>query len=97
VVTMRDAAQPIWQEERLRYEVLRFVYDHAGASCMHEVTGSQIGAALQLNYEELYRIVHFLENRGYLRYLGAGPRVCLSDDGIRYLEELAVRRRTVRG
>jgi DNA-binding MarR family transcriptional regulator len=96
-VATRETTKPIWQEERLRYEVLRFIYEHAGASCQHEVTGTQIGAALQLTYEDLYRIVHFLDSRGYLHYMGAGPRVCLSEEGRRYLEELARQRRSIRG
>jgi hypothetical protein len=92
----REKRPPIWEEERLRYEILSFVHQHSGESCSEEVSGAQIGAALHLPYEDLYRVVHFLENQGYLVYLGAGPRVCLSEKGARYLRQNARRRRTVR-
>lgn len=85
------------RREKLRYQVLQWVYDHAGAACTVPVTGSQIGSALHLPYEELYRVIHYLEDRGYLVYLGAGPTVCITDKGIRYLEEEAGNRRTIRG
>lgn len=85
-----------WQEEQLRYQVLHYVYEHAGQHCDVVVKGSEIGTALNLRYEELFRITHFLETRGYLAYLGAGPRVCLTAKGIEYMELLAGRRRTIR-
>lgn len=92
-----EKRKPVWGEERLRYDVLRFIYEHAGASCQQEVTGAQIGAALHLAYEDLYRVIHYLETRGYLDYRGAGPKVCLTETGFSYLSEIAGRRRTVRG
>jgi hypothetical protein len=85
-----------WGEERLRYRILKTVYDRAGAQCEKTVTGSEIGAALDLRYEDLFRVVHFLEHNGYLIYLGAGPRVCISGKGIGYIEKAAARRRSVR-
>lgn len=84
------------RREQLRYQVLRWVYDNAGAACTVPVTGSQIGAALRLPYEELYRVIHYLEDRGYLSYLGAGPTVCITEKGVRYLEVEARNRRTIR-
>jgi len=85
-----------WREERLRYNILRVVYDLAGARCDKVVTGSEIGSLLDLRYEDLFRIIHFLENHAYLTYLGPGPRVCITDRGIRYIEQLALRRRSLR-
>lgn len=84
------------RREQLRYQVLQWVYEHAGATCSIPVTGSQIGAALHIPYEELYRVIHYLDDRGYLGYLSAGPTVCITVKGIRYLEHEARNRRTIR-
>lgn len=86
-----------WRREQLRYQVLQWVYERTGADCSLPVTGTQVGAALRLPYEELYRVIHFLEDRGYLRYLGAGPTVCITDKGIRYLEVDSRKRQSIRG
>lgn len=85
-----------WRREQLRYRVLEWVYEHTGADCSVAVTGTQVGAALMLSYEELYRVIHFLEDRGYLNYRGAGPRVCITERGIRYLQVEARNRRSIR-
>lgn len=85
-----------WDEERLRYAVLSTIYERAGASCERSVTGTQVGAALDLRYEDLFRIIHYLERNDYLKYLDAGPRVCITPRGLRYVEELAGRRRSLR-
>lgn len=85
-----------WRREQLRYRVLAWVYEQTGTNCELPVTGTQIGAALGLPYEELYRVIHFLEDRGYLSYRGAGPRVCITEKGISYLEIDARKRRSIR-
>jgi DNA-binding IclR family transcriptional regulator len=85
-----------WGEEKLRFRVLRAVYERAGHDCGHPITGSEIGAALHLRFEDLFRVVHFLEYHGYLQYLGAGPRVCITPKGLHYIDEGANRRQTVR-
>lgn len=89
--------RPEWRREQLRYQVLDWVYDRTGADCSLTVTGTQIGAGLGLSYEELYRIIHFLEDRGYLSYLGVGPRVCITEKGVRYLETESRKRKSIRG
>jgi hypothetical protein len=85
-----------WGEEQLRFQVLRAVYDRGAKDCGDAVAGAQIGAALNVRYEDLFRVIHFLEYHGYLQYLGAGPRVCITPKGLHYIEEGADRRQTVR-
>lgn len=85
-----------WDEERLRYNVLSTIYERAGASCESTVIGTEVGTVLDLKHEDLFRVIHFLEYNGYLKYLGAGPRVCITDKGLRYVEEIAGRRRSLR-
>lgn len=86
----------LWSEERLRYRVLRTVYKRAGADCLRTITGPEVGAELNLPYETLYRAVQALVEAGYLIHLGAGPRICITPLGLRYVEELAGRRESVR-
>lgn len=96
LMTSRPGIRPEWGEQRLRYSILRAVYDRTEGRVDRPVTGSEIGAMLNLRYEDLYRVVHFLEYNGYLAYLGSGPRVSITDQGVRYIEDLADRRRTIR-
>jgi hypothetical protein len=93
---MRRPETAEWNEEQLRYQVLRAVYDKGGARCERTVTGTTIGADLDLRYEDLFRVIHFLEFNGFLNYLGAGPRVCITQKGIHYVDEAAGRRKSLR-
>ena len=85
-----------WTEEQLRYRVLATVYAQAGARCEHEVSGTTIGTELGLRYEDLYRLLHFLEYNGYLDYRDSGPLVCITRKGIEYISDVARCRRSIR-
>ncbi|MQA92433.1 MAG: hypothetical protein GEU90_19770 [Gemmatimonas sp.] len=85
-----------WGEEQLRYTILQAVYDRAGRCCENIVTGAEVGGALNVRTEDLFRGIHFLEHNGYLNYLGSGPRICMTEKGLRYVEEQAARRRSIR-
>lgn len=84
------------REEKLRYSILSFVYQRAGANCEVAVTGPEIGAELQLGLESLYSAITFLNRAGYLAEGGVGPRVCITPKGVEYMEVLAGRRKSVR-
>jgi hypothetical protein len=88
--------RPEWGEEQLRYLILRAVYDRVGRRCDRPVSGTEIGTVLDLRYEELFRVVAFLEQHGYLDHLGESPHVCITPRGIHYIEEVAGRRRSIR-
>lgn len=92
----QEPAQPAWTEEQLRYRVLHWVYERAGGTCTHTVTGEEIGAGLELRYEDLFRVVYFLESHHYLFRMDTGFRVCVTPKGIRYIEQAAGRRRSLR-
>jgi hypothetical protein len=85
-----------WDEEQLRYRVLHEIYRRAGHDCARTVTGTEIGAALDLRYEDLFRAIYFLSSHEYVQSQEAGPRVCITRSGIEYIETGAGRRRTVR-
>ncbi len=87
---------PEWSEERLRYRILRTVYERTGANCIHTLTATEIGSHLSVGYEDLFRIIHFLSEHHFLFPIGEGPRVCITPKGIRYIEKAAGRRMTVR-
>jgi predicted transcriptional regulator len=93
-ISERD--RPDWGQEQLRYRILERIYESSGAQCENPISGTQIGSSLDLRYEELFRTIHFLEHNGYLDYLDVGPRVCITRKGIRYIEEHAGRRRSIR-
>jgi predicted transcriptional regulator len=85
-----------WSEERLRYTVLRSIYERVGADCAATTTATQIGAELSIGYEELFRTISALVQHGYLFEVAEGPRVCITPRGIRYIEKAAGRRMTIR-
>lgn len=84
------------RRERQRYEILEGVYQRTGENCETPVSGLQVGQERGLRREETFRCVQHLAQRGYLFYVGAGPRVCITPRGIRYLNQESGRRRSVR-
>jgi CTP-dependent riboflavin kinase len=87
---------PQWNEERLRYQVLRFVHDQVAHDCNAALTSTQIGRALAIGESELLRIISWLNEHGYVRQIGIRPSVCMTERGIEYLENLANRRKSLR-
>jgi hypothetical protein len=87
---------PEWTEQQLRYQVLRAVYDRSGGRCEKPASGSAIGADLNLRYEDLFRVVGYLERAGYLVKPEAGPTVCITPKGQTYIAAEAGRRRSIR-
>lgn len=85
-----------WRDERLRYQVLRFVYDRVGPDCLAVLTAPEIGGALALTDDDVLRVVSWLTDHGYVRHFGARPSVCLTERGIEYLESDARRRHSLR-
>lgn len=90
----RDRLQE--RREQDRYRVLRAVHARTGADCTLTISGLEVGEALGLSREEIFRAVQFLAQRGLLHYVGAGPRVCITPKGVEYLAVRAGRRRSVR-
>lgn len=91
-----SAREPFdWREERLRYQVLQFIYDRLGSRVDECVSGLQVGTALGLGFDEVLRVVTWLDRHGYAHDLG-GIRVCVAPRGIEYLRSGAKRRRSLR-
>lgn len=91
-----STVQADWRDERLRYQVLRYVYDRLGPDCVATLTGPEISAALALTDDDVLRVVGWLTDRGYIRHFGARPSICLTEQGIDYLESSARRRHSLR-
>lgn len=86
-----------WRQERMRYQVLRFVYDRVGADCQAPVTGTEIQGALALNADEVLHVIEWLEAHGYVHASGSRPSICLTALALEYLENAAGRRQSLRG
>lgn len=84
------------RDERLRFEVLRMLYDATGGD--PECEKNAWGFALELGiwHAELFRVIDWLSHHGYVRYCGPGPTVCITPDGIVYLRTERHRRRSIR-
>lgn len=82
----------------MRYEVLRILYDAWKAEPERaEVQAFAFASDLGVWHAELFRVIEFLDRKGFVVYLGAGPIVRITPAGIRYLEEEAKGRRSIRG
>ena len=76
--------------------LLAGIYERAGGRRETPVSGLEAGEALGLSREDTFRFVQFLAQRDYLNYMGAGPRVCLTEKGIELLTRSRSRRRSIR-
>lgn len=85
-----------WRVQRQLYRVLLQIHRHADGRCTQAVQARQFAHQLRMPLEELYRAVYDLTVRGYLDYLGAGPRVCITEKGLEYIEHGARRRQSIR-
>lgn len=84
------------REERMRYEVLRMLYDATGAAEDGAVRAWSFAPDLGVWREELFRVIEFLDRKRYLEYLGAGPTVRITRAGVEYIESEAERRKSIR-
>ena len=84
------------RRERQRFWLLKGIYERTGGRCDDPVAAIEIGEAMELPREETFRLIHFLAHNDFLDYRGAGPRVCITEKGIRHLKEEAGRRRSIR-
>jgi DNA-binding IclR family transcriptional regulator len=91
-----DPIPSTWSEERLRYRVLRLIYERSDGSYARSVTATEVGTELDLAYEDVFRVMDYLAERGYLFRLDDDSRVCITPRGMRYVEQTAGRRQTVR-
>lgn len=84
------------QRERLRYRILRGVYERGWAAAEQPVRALEVGLALGLSREELFRTVLDLTHRSFLTFCSAGPQVRITEKGVAYLERGARRRQSIR-
>lgn len=94
--TTRAADEGRRERERQRYRVLEAIYRSSRGRCIQLVVAREVARDLGMLVEELYKSICDLQEAQLLDYLGAGPRVCLTDTGIDYIERVADRRRSVR-
>ncbi|HET7274996.1 MAG TPA: hypothetical protein VFI91_07430 [Longimicrobiaceae bacterium] len=84
------------QHEHRRYVVLNRIFADCSGGVGREIPLGGLPEEIAISREEAYRIVEFLTCQGFIEYLGAGPRVALTDAGLEYIRHDAGRRRTVR-
>lgn len=84
------------QRERLRYEVLVGVYERGWPDAGEPVRALDVGVALGVAREDLFRTVVDLTHRSFLTFCSAGPQVRITEKGVEYVERVARRRRSIR-
>lgn len=85
-----------WLHERHRYDVLAHVYRNVRGDCELPLHCGRLADELGLTREETFRILHELEHRGFLSYLGSGPRVRITPLAVAYLLVDSGRRHSIR-
>lgn len=95
----RDPGRDGWRrrQERMRYEVLLMLYRAAHAEAGRPVEAWGFAADLGVWEDELWNVVVWLEHAGMVRVFEAGRVATITLAGVRYIEEDARRRRTIRG
>lgn len=84
-----------WREERMRYDVL---------ANLKKASLSRAGTVLQVREfddglvwrQELFRVLEYLDRKGYVTYHGPGPQVSITVKGIDYIDRMARRRHSLR-
>lgn len=85
-----------WREERMRYDVL---------AKLETASLSRAGIVLQVRdfddglgvwRQELFRVLEYLDRRGYIVYHGPGPQVSITVKGLDYIHRTARRRHSLR-
>ena len=84
------------REERMRYEVLLMLYRATEGAMDRPFNVVRFTQDLGVWHAELFRVVEWLDRKGFVRYLGAGPTVSLTPRGIAYIEREAAGRRSLR-
>lgn len=82
-------------QERLRYQVLEWLHQQVGRDRERVVSALGLGQQLGVAPEAVFAVTEYLARHEYIGYRGAGPRICITDAGLRYLESQN-RRRSVR-
>ena len=96
MVTEQPQEHAEWVEDQLRYRVLLSVYERAGAHCATSVLAEQVESDVNLPGDTLSDELALLEEWKYLFTVGPGPRICITPKGIRYIEQSAGRRKSLR-
>lgn len=84
------------REERMRFEVLRMLYDAVGGVAGMEVSCAACARRLGVWEPEILRVIDFLKRRGFLDYAAPGPVVRLTQAAVDYIEVEAGERRSIR-
>jgi hypothetical protein len=95
----RDSEKDGWRrrQERMRYEVLRILLEASHGDPARRIEAWGLAHDLGVWEEELQNTLVWLEHAGYLRVYHPGMAVSITLAGVRYLEQGAGRRRTIRG
>lgn len=96
VEVSRAWAARIESDERLRFDILRSVYEVAAADTGVEINAARFAGVLAVPLERIFAVVEFLSREGYLVYRGAGPRIALTQRGVEYVQGDSGRRGTLR-
>ncbi len=80
----------------MRFEVLELIFASVDGRAEVELNVAGFVHHLGTWHTELFRVVEWLDRRGFIRYCGAGPTVCLTQVGIDFVGSDARRRRSIR-
>lgn len=80
----------------MRFEILSMLYRAAGGDVDREINCWNFATQLGVWHAEVFRVLEYLDRRGFLEYRGAGPVVCLTPAGRDYIETGSGGRQSIR-
>ncbi|HET7275474.1 MAG TPA: hypothetical protein VFI91_09955 [Longimicrobiaceae bacterium] len=83
--------------ERNSFVLLQHVHTISGGNENLEMLGIKVGDQLGFDRDETDRLIRYLVEQKYLQNRSVGSLISITREGVTYLEQLAWRRRSVRG
>ncbi len=90
----RDLEQESWEQRR--YTLLEQLYLLTGENCEHAVSPEELERELDTAAAIPVPLIEDLVRLGYVQYSGTGSKICITANGIKYLQRDAWRRRSIR-
>lgn len=94
-VARRTRGSDAQSRERLRYQILEWLHGQVERDCQRVISASGLQERLGASAEAVYAAVEHLARVGLVRYVGAGPRICITEEGLEPFRS-GERRRSIR-
>ena len=82
--------------EQRRYDVLAKLYLLTGTDRTNGITPQEMETQLDVSPDTYLPLIEDLTRLGYVRHVGSGGAVAITEKGVEYMQRAAWRRRSIR-